>query len=220
MSTPEHPEIPYPLPPMRPTPTRRSPSTVPFVDVPGGCAELGLLDQRKVLLAGPLDADAANRLSAQLMTLDGVSSRTVELFINSSGGGIAEALAPLDVIGLMRAPVGTTCMGTARGTAAALLACGTGERRCTPNATVSLRCSHPEAIEGTAVVVQREAEHLAATRARLRALLARATGQSTTVIDDHLDHGGILDPAQARQLGIVDLIAQAQDIDKPESPGR
>lgn len=197
-------EVAYPFAP--PAPQPYNPPVPPLIDVPGSDAERRLFDQRNIMLSGPLDGDAVNRLCVQLMTLDGESSRSVGLFMNSEGGGIAEVLAVLDVMALMRAPVTTTCMGAARGTAALLLACGTGSRRATPHASISLRCSHPETIEGPAATVQREAEQLAVARTRLRDLLATATGQPITTIDQQLDRGTSLDAARAKQLGVIDAI--------------
>jgi ATP-dependent Clp protease protease subunit len=206
MTTGQRPEVPYPFAPVVPEPRRHGPALPPLVDAPDSDAERRLFDHRKVMLSGPLDADAVNRLCAQLMTLDGESSREVELFINSGGGGLAEALTVLDVIGLMRAQVSPICMGAARGTAAALLACGTGWRRSTPHANISLRCSHLETIEGPATTVEHEAERLAVARSRLRDLLVAATGQPIATIDEHLDRGTSLDPARAKRLGIIDAI--------------
>ena len=124
---------------------------VPIVDVPETGAPPAR--RRRVVLSGPLDTAAAVQLSAELMELDGDSADDVELVINSEGGRLADVLGPLDVIASMRAHVGTVCMGRASGTAAVLLACGTGARRAGPHATMSLRCAGPELLEGPAAIL-------------------------------------------------------------------
>ena len=60
------------------------------------------------------------------MALDGRSADPVEVIVNSEGGPLADVLAVVDVLGSMRARVDTTCLGRAKGTAAIVLACGTG----------------------------------------------------------------------------------------------
>ena len=154
---PSWPETPYPYPPERPMPERRDPVVVPIVYESGDPLQQ-LYDRRTVLLGGPLDAATATRIAAQLMSLD--ADRPVELLVNSPGGPVAEVFAVLDVIALMRGPVNTTCIGRACGTAAAVLATGTGRRRAAPNATVSLRCAEESRVDGTAAEVARQSELL------------------------------------------------------------
>ena len=124
----------FPYPPMREVPKREGPLMVPMVDLPGDDVETHLFARRRVLLSGVLDGDAANRVAAQLMALDGRSAEPIEIVVNSDGGPIADVLTLLDIVGLMRAPVRTVCVGRATGTAAVLVACGTGGRHAAPNA--------------------------------------------------------------------------------------
>ena len=123
------PEIPYPFPPGREPPRRSEPVMVPMVEVPSSEPSRRLFERRTILLSGPLDRAGVMQLCAQLMALDGRSEQDVELIINSTGGPPAEISAALDVIDVMRGRVNTTCVGTAQGTAAVLLVCGTGSRR-------------------------------------------------------------------------------------------
>ena len=126
---PDRPEIPGPVP-ARPVDAdavpRRSPcrwSTCRAATPPNSCGRVAASS-----CPGPLDGELVNGVAAELMALDGRSADDVELVINSDGGPPADVVVLLDVIGAMRAPVVTTCMGRAKGTAAVLLACGTGRR--------------------------------------------------------------------------------------------
>ncbi len=205
---PEHPEIPYPFPP-GPTPPRRyEPVMVPMVDVPSDDVRQRLLQQRRLLVGGPLDGDATAALSAQLMALDGESSDDVEIVVNSEGGPVSSIFAVLDVVELMRARVNTTCVGSARGTAAALVACGTGDRRAAPHATLSLRCGEREMIEGTSSDISHRAEEIAALRSRLTAVIAAAIGLDEAVVVDEIENGREHDAQAALALGIIDAIIE------------
>lgn len=170
-----------------------------------------LLEQRTVMISGPLDTDKVSEVVALLMTLDGRSSKPVDLIVNSDGGPIADALTVLDVLQLMRAPVTTTCVGAATGTAAAVVACGTGERLATARASFSLRCSATDSFEGTAADLAVRARQLTEARARLVEALARATGQPAPSIGDALDRGGHLGADDALSFGLIDRVIEPQE---------
>jgi ATP-dependent Clp protease protease subunit len=165
-----------------------------------------LLAQRRVVVRGRLDATTTTRLSAELMALDAESARDIEVLVNSPGGPIPDVLPLLDVMALVRARVATTCFGQAFGTAAAVVACGTGRRRATPNATVSLRCDEPEAATGTATQVATQAELAAQLRTRLAGVLEAATGRSADEITAEMDSGPVLDAPGAVAAGLVDEV--------------
>lgn len=203
---PEHPEIPYPLPPERIPPRRTEPVAVPIVSFGGSDAWEQLAEQRRILVSGPLDREAVTDLSAKLMAFDGASSREVEIVINSTGGPLPEIFPVLDVLQLMRARTKTTCIGSAVGTAVAIVACGTGTRRAAPNATLCLRIDDRHTAEGTTTDIVRDATELAAARRRYVAAIAAATGAPHDRIAAEVDHGGLLTAAQAHELGIVDAV--------------
>jgi ATP-dependent protease ClpP protease subunit len=98
------------------------------------------------------------------------------------------------------------CVGTAKGTAGIVLACGTGRRRAAPNATISVRCDRPESLHGSAEDLARGAAEVDTLRRRLRQALVAATGQPEDMIADELDHGGVHDSLGAQALGLIDDI--------------
>lgn len=200
------PEIPYPFPPDRQRPTRRDPIVPPLVPLPGGTPREQLLDRRRLIVNGRLDTERTTELAAELMALDGRSSEPVELFVSGDGGPVADAFSVLDVIGLMRAPVATTCIGAVKGTAAVIMASGTGTRRAAEHATISLRCDQIESFSGSADDAKRRADEIEATRQRLVDALVAATGQSPEVIGHELDEGVAHDAASALAMGLIDEV--------------
>lgn len=177
---------------------------VPLVEPPARDPAEALLAQRRVMLSGRLDHGTATRIAAELMTLDGLGDEEIELLINSEGGPLAEVLAVLDVIGLLRAPVSTRCVGRAMGTAAVVLACGTRRRTAAPHAVISLRCREPERLEGSADAVRQQLEELQLVRRQVVAALAQATGRTPDELSAQLDEGGVLDRDAAIELGVLD----------------
>ncbi len=163
-----------------------------------------LLDSRRIMVSQPLVETATTDIAAMLMTLDGRSADPVELLISGPGGPIADVMSLLDIVQLMRAPVATVCLGAATGTAAALVACGTGGRRASRRATLSLRCDDRHEFGGHPADVVTKAEELVTVRAQLVARLAEATGQHAEWVDHQLDRGGNLAAPAALERGLID----------------
>lgn len=206
---PPGPEFPRPGPEFpRPEPEPlRTPMWPPLVTEDAVTdARTALLRQRRVMLAGPLDDAVATRVTAELMMLDGESSREVELLINSEGGPLAEALTVLDVLELMRAPVVTRCIGRALGTAAVVLASGTAGRAAAGNALIGLRLQERYDVSGRAIDVERFAGRLAAARQRLAAHVHAVTGLSDDEVLREFDDGEPMTAQAARQRGVIDEI--------------
>ena len=202
-----YPEFPYPLPPAREPPGRSEPVVAPLVDYSGGILRDKLAEQRRILVSGPLDREAVSSLAAQLMAFDGSSSRDVEIIINSPGGPIPDVFAVLDVLDLMRANVNVTAIGSVSGTAVALVAACTGERRGAAHAAFSLRVDAMHSIQGTAEDVARHAEELSRMRARYLTTLSASTGQDEGVLAEEIDRGPGHTTDEAVSMGIVDSIA-------------
>ena len=187
-------------------PRREGPLAIPVVDVPSGTAHEQLRGRRRLLLAGTLDAAGATQLCAELMALDGRSGDPVEVIVNSDGGPLADVLAVLDVIGSMRARVDTTCLGRAKGTAAIVLARGTGHRRASSHAVITLRVDTDEHVDSPPDRVDEYLAERRAVRQNVVAILAEATGRNAEELEHQLDHGAPLDARAAAAWGLIDPV--------------
>ena len=107
-----------------------------------------LLRHRIVWLAEPINARTANRVVGQLLHLNAEApDQPIEFYINSSGGSVADALAIIDAMDCLEAPVATVCIGRAASMAAWILACGTsGHRAITPHSEVVIHGIAPGAL--------------------------------------------------------------------------
>jgi ATP-dependent Clp protease protease subunit len=165
-----------------------------------------LLERRTVFLRGPLDDAAANRLAAELMTLDATGDGEITLLVNSDGGPVDSLFPVSDTLALVRGPVATTCLGQAAGTAAVVVALGTATRRVAARARLTLRVPQAPGGSGTAGDLQREAAMAADRRRQLARLVAGATGHALDVAAGDLDHGPWLTPEEAIAAGLVDEV--------------
>lgn len=210
------PEVPFPPgPPGPPGPGRPAHPPVPMVPVPGSPPAPGddlrslvyeqLLARRTIVLDRPLDGETATLVAAQLMTLDAESADTTTLVVNSPGGPLDAVAAVLDTIDLVRGPVDTTCLGQAAGTAAVVLAAGTGHRRIGAGAQVRLRLADV-ALEGTVRRIDDDVAHLTRLRQGIVDRLVAVTGQERRLVERDLDAGRVLSAPDAVAYGLADEV--------------
>lgn len=213
------PEVPFPPGPDRP-PWQPGPSTppmppVPVVPVPGAPAPADdlrsriydqLLSRRTVLLDRPLDGETSMWVTAQLMTLDADGDDPIELIVNSPGGPLDAASAVLDTIDLVRGPIDTVCLGQAIGTAAIVVAGGTGRRRAGAMARLQLRLPDVS-VAGTATHLADEVAALNRLHRTMIDRLAAATGQTRQLVERDVERGRMLAGEDAVAYGLVDEIA-------------
>jgi ATP-dependent Clp protease protease subunit len=142
------------------------------------------------------------------MALDGRSHDDVTLIVNSAGGPVDAVTAILDVLDLMRARVGVTCIGAAQGTAAVVLACATGDRAAGRHARISLRVEPADVGAGTPDEIARRAAEHSATLGRIAEMLAGRTGRTADVVLGELQSGAPRNAEAAQSFGLVDRIVE------------
>ena len=204
-----------PLPPEPPEPQRPRtpwlPETRPAAPASASAAVVigesdwlaqRLLDQRVVALSGELDEEAVNHAVAQLGLLDATGDAPVSLRLSGVSADLGAALALVDALDLMGAPVHATSLGTLSGPAVALLA--VADRRVAGrHATVHL-CEprSPHGIPG------RELEALATEHARqlrrLQERIAEACSLPADEIAADMRAGKLLTAEEARDYCLVD----------------
>jgi ATP-dependent Clp protease, protease subunit len=207
---PEPPEPPHPgrspwLPEPRPTaPGQVSASSSVEVRGPDWLAER-LADQRIVALSGDLDTETANRTIATLALLDASGDEPVQLRLSGVRVDLETALALVDALDLMGAPVHVTALGTLTGAAVALLAVG-DVRAAGPHTTLQLtEPQPPRGVRGWDVEAW-AAEHARQVQ-RLHERLAEASGRPVEEIARDVHAGRSLTADEARGYGLVDVTA-------------
>jgi ATP-dependent Clp protease protease subunit len=165
-----------------------------------------LLERRIVFVRDRLDHDAATLVTAQLMALDADDTSPVMVVVNSAGGPVDAVTGLLDTIDLVRCPVDTSCVGRAEGTAAVVVAAGTGRRRCGPGATFRLRLPDLEAA-GPADRLRRDVESATRVQRMVVDRLAAITRQSRALVARDVDRGRLLTADEAVAYGLVDEVS-------------
>ncbi len=166
-----------------------------------------LLKERIVFLGTPIDDQVANSIVAQLLFLDREDpDRDISLYINSPGGMIYAGLAIMDTMQLIRADVSTIAVGVTASMGTVLLSVGEkGKRYALPNATIHMHQALGGG-SGQASDVEIAARELLRNNAKIRQILADATGQTLDQIKHDTDRDIYMTADEAKAYGLVDEI--------------
>ena len=190
----------------------------PWLPVPGG-PDVGpgpeplsealarrLLEQRVVLLHGPLDDASLTRVSALLMTLDAEGDEPVTLRVDCGEAGLGPALTLMDVIELMGVPVRALCLGqVGEGAVGVVAVCA--HRAALPSTRFSV-CEPATRLEAHVRNVAQWAELRAGERRRFCERVAAATGTPVAVVEEDVQRGRFFGAAEAVDYGILDEVSR------------
>jgi len=171
--------------------------------MPGGL-QLKLLENRKVIIAEPIEAKTAHRVMAELLYLQAVDAEApIEVYVNSPGGEISSGLAIFDTIRHIGPPVTMVAAGLAASIATVIYVAVPRERRKTmPNARFLIH--QPLAgFRGTASDLEIHAQEILRTRKHVNGILADATGQPLDKIDKDTNRDYWMTAEEARDYGLV-----------------
>lgn len=166
-----------------------------------------LLKERIIFIGTPIDDNVANLVIAQLLFLESENpNKDIQIFINSPGGVVTSGLAIYDTMQYIKAPISTICLGQAASAASFLLAAGTkGKRFSLPYSRIML---HQVAggTEGPVRDVEIQTKEMVRVKNIVNEILAKHTGQSMEKIEEDTDRDFWMDPAQAKDYGLIDEV--------------
>ena len=87
-----------------------------------------VLNDRKILLFGPIDQRAAEVVIREFLYLDGKSHEPIDFYLKSPGGDMQYSFAIEQTMRLLRSRVNTYALSECNSGGAVLLAAGTGKR--------------------------------------------------------------------------------------------
>lgn len=160
-----------------------------------------LLAERVILVGGRLDDQLAGHVASQLLLLDARSNDPVTLHLSSAESELEPALSVAAAIDLIGSPVHIVARGTVRGPAIAVLAAG-AQREAHRHTTFVLSAPQFTA-NGTADELATLAAEHESRAARLRDLIADATGRPADEVASDLETGRVLSAEEAETYGLV-----------------
>ena len=165
-----------------------------------------LLKDRIVFITGEIDDTLANNVIAELLYLDSINNNDINIYINSPGGSVIDALAVIDTINLIKCNVSTTCIGMAASMGAVLLSCGEKDKRFVlPHSRVMIH-QVSSGMKGVLKDMEIELEQTKRCKNDIYHILASNMGKSFEEVELLCDRNNWFIGQEAVDLGIADKV--------------
>ena len=168
-----------------------------------------LLIDRIIFIDEEITEHTASIVVAQLLFLEAQDpDKDINIYINSPGGMVTAGLAIYDTMQYIKPEINTICVGMAASMAAVLLAAGAkGKRYALPNAEIMIH-QPLGGFQGQASDIKINADHILDIKERLNKILAGATGQDLSVIEQDTDRDNYMSAEDAAKYGLIDKVIE------------
>ena len=175
-----------------------------------------LLKERIIFLGTPINDQISNLIVAQLLYLAREdSTKDINLYINSPGGGVYAGLAIYDTMQHIPCDVSTISVGLCASFGTVLLTAGTkGKRFALPNSTIHMHQPISGA-QGQASDIEIAAKEVLRVKDGLTKIISNHTGQPESKIIKDSDRDSWMTAKQAVKYGLIDEI-----LEKPVESGK
>jgi ATP-dependent Clp protease protease subunit len=195
-----------PAPPVAPPSASPEPAPASFNDV----VSRRMLQQRRVMLTGPIDGPLAERVCAQLLVIEAERpDEPVSLYLHSPGGEVDAGFAIYDTMQALRCEVSTVCVGFAASMAQFLLCGGAPGKRYAYAHSRILMHQPLGSVQGYAVDIAIQAEQFTIMRHLMAELTAQHTGQTVERVLADGERDRWFTPVEALEYGMIDEIIPA-----------
>ena len=195
-----------PAPPVAPPSASPEPAPASFNDV----VSRRMLQQRRVMLTGPIDGPLAERVCAQLLVIEAERpDEPVSLYLHSPGGEVDAGFAIYDTMQALRCEVSTVCVGFAASMAQFLLCGGAPGKRYAYAHSRILMHQPLGSVQGYAVDIAIQAEQFTIMRHLMAELTAQHTGQTVERVLADGERDRWFTPAEALDYGMIDEIIRS-----------
>lgn len=166
-----------------------------------------LLKDNIIFLGDAVTEHTANVIIAQLLFLHAENpKKDIQLYINSPGGSVYDALAIYDTMQYITNDIQTVGIGIQASAAAFLLSSGTkGKRVILPNSTVMVH-QPSSGTRGKVTDMEIDLKESLRIKHRLNEIMAKNTGQSVKKIQEDMERDYWMTADEAKKYGIVDKI--------------
>jgi ATP-dependent Clp protease protease subunit len=170
-----------------------------------------LIQDRIIFLSGQVDSITMDTMVAQMLYLNSVDHRDINLYINSPGGDVVSGLSLIDTMNFIESEVSTTCLGMAASMGAVLLSCGSkGKRYVLPHSRVMIH-SVSSGFQGHTADVKIEMEQTLKCQEDLYRILAENCGKSFEQIEHDCDRNNWFIGNEAVSYGLADKLLKKEN---------
>ena len=166
-----------------------------------------LMMDRIIFLGTGINDQVANIIQAQLLFLESTdSSKDIQIYINSPGGGVYAGLGIYDTMQLIKPNVATICTGMAASMGAVLLCAGEKGKR--SGLTHSRVMIHQPigGVQGQASDIEITAKEIITLKEELYKIISKHTGQDYKKVYEDSDRDYWMKSDKAIKYGMIDEI--------------
>lgn len=165
-----------------------------------------LLFDRIIYMGHEFTPETCNLIIAQLLYLNSLDNRDINIYINSPGGSVLDGLAIIDTMDFIDSNVSTSCIGMAASMGAVLLSHGEkGKRFILPHSRVMIH-QVSSANRGTYSDMKIEMEQTLRCRNDVYSILAKNMGKTFEEVEQLCDRNNWFIGQEAIDLGICDSL--------------
>ncbi|MEO2147836.1 MAG: ATP-dependent Clp endopeptidase proteolytic subunit ClpP [Flavobacteriaceae bacterium] len=166
-----------------------------------------LMMDRIMFLGTTITDNVANIIQAQLLFLQSTdSSRDIQLYINSPGGGVYAGLGIYDTMQFIKPDVATICTGCAASMSAILLCAGKkGKRSALKHSRVMIH-QPLGGVSGQAADIEITAREILKLKDELYKIVAKHSSQSLKKVASDSDRDYWMKSEEALKYGMVDEV--------------
>jgi ATP-dependent Clp protease protease subunit len=170
-----------------------------------------LMMERIIFLGTPIYDEIANIIQAQLLYLDSIDTKDIQIYLNSPGGSVSAGLGIYDTMQIIGSDVSTICTGMAASMGAVLLAAGEhGKRSALPHSRILIHQPLGGA-EGQASDIEIAAKEIVKTKQELYKILSQHSGQLIEKIEKDSDRDYWMTSDEALQYGMIDEVMKKRE---------
>mgnify|MGYP003618965210 FL=1 len=166
-----------------------------------------LMMDRIIFLGTAIDDQIANIIQAQLLFLESVdSTKDIQIYVNSPGGGVYAGLGIYDTMQLIKPDVATICTGMAASMGAVLLCAGAeGKRSALKHSRVMIHQPLGGA-QGQATDMEITLKEILKLKKELYDILATHSGQTFEQIEKDGERDYWMTSTEAKEYGMIDEV--------------
>ncbi len=163
-----------------------------------------LLDQRIIMLQGPITSETAMLINAQLLFLASKGDEDIEMYIDSPGGSVSAGLSIIDTMNHIKPDVATICNGIAASMGAIILSSGArGKRYMFPHSECMIH-QPSTGVEGKESDIRIIAEHIAQEKDKLIDILSENCSQTRDKIARDIESDYYMNAIECVNYGLAD----------------
>ena len=163
-----------------------------------------LNESRIIFLNGEIDPEMSNYVITKLMYLDSLNHEDISIYINTPGGSVADGLAIIDTMKLVKSKVNTIGYGTVASMGAIILACG-DRRSCMEHTRCMLHQVYG-GMQGRISDVEIAYNNMLEVKDELMELLSARVKKDRKKVEKDCERDHWMSAKEARDYGLIDEV--------------